>query len=120
VARVYSVEVIPELAEQAARRLSGLGYDNVIVRAGDGNLGWPEHAPYDGIIVTAGAPAVPPALLEQLKPGAPLVIPVRAPGYGQVLQRITRDLDGRIDIRDVLPVAFVPLVGAAASLKASE
>jgi protein-L-isoaspartate(D-aspartate) O-methyltransferase len=120
VARVYSVEVIPELAEQAARRLSGLGYDNVIVRAGDGNLGWPEHAPYDGIIVTAGAPAVPPALVEQLKPGAPLVIPVRAQGYGQVLQRITRDVDGRIDVRDVLPVAFVPLVGDTARLKASE
>jgi protein-L-isoaspartate(D-aspartate) O-methyltransferase len=112
VARVYSVEVIPELAARAAALLAELGCDNVETRAGDGNLGWPEHAPYDGIIVTAGAPSVPPTLLEQLKPGAPLVIPVRADGYGQVLQRITRDADGRVEVRDVLPVAFVPLVGA--------
>lgn len=111
VARVYSVEVIAELAEQATVRLSVLGYDNVTIRVGDGNLGWPEHAPFDGIIVTAGAPVVPSALLGQLKPGAALVIPVQAQGYGQTLQRITCDADGRIDIRDVLPVAFVPLVG---------
>jgi protein-L-isoaspartate(D-aspartate) O-methyltransferase len=113
VATVYSVEVIPELANRAAVVLAELGYDNVVTRAGDGNLGWPEHAPYDGIIVTAGARAVPPALIEQLKPGAPLVIPVQADGYGQVLQRITRDADGRVDARDVLPVAFVPLVSTS-------
>lgn len=110
VARVYSVEVIPELAQAAGRRLAELGYHNVETRTGDGNLGWPEHAPYDGIIVTAGATEVPPALLEQLKPGAPLVIPVRADGYGQVLQRITRDRDGQVHVQDLLPVAFVPLV----------
>lgn len=114
VARVYSIELVPELASQAAERLAGLGYDNVVTRAGDGNAGWPEHAPYDGIIVTAGAPMVPPALLAQLKPGAPLVIPVRADGYGQVLQRITRDADGRVHVQDVLPVAFVPLLGDTA------
>jgi protein-L-isoaspartate(D-aspartate) O-methyltransferase len=115
VARVYSVEVIPELAQAAGRRLAELGYDNVETRVGDGNLGWPEHAPYDGIIVTAGATEVPPALLEQLKPGAALVVPVRADGYGQVLQRITLDRDGRPHVQDVLPVAFVPLVRSAAS-----
>jgi len=114
VAQIYSIEVIPELATLAAERLAGLGCDNVVVRVGDGNLGWPEHAPYDGIIVTAGAPAVPPALLEQLKPGAPLVIPVQANGHGQVLRRLTRDADGRIHSRDVLPVAFVPLVARPA------
>jgi len=115
VARVYSIEVIPELAQAAGRRLAELGYDNVETRIGDGNLGWPEHAPYDGIIVTAGATEVPAALLEQLKPGAPLVIPVRADDYGQVLQRITRDRDGRLHVQDVLPVAFVPLVRSSAS-----
>jgi protein-L-isoaspartate(D-aspartate) O-methyltransferase len=113
VAEVYSIEVIPELASRAAAVLAELGYRNVVTRAGDGNLGWPEHAPYDGIIVTAAAPAVPPALIEQLKPGAALVIPVQADGYGQVLQRITRDAEGRVEARDVLPVAFVPLVRAA-------
>jgi protein-L-isoaspartate(D-aspartate) O-methyltransferase len=113
VAEVYSIEVIPELASRATAVLADLGYGNVVTRAGDGNLGWPEHAPYDGIIVTAAAPAVPPALIEQLKPGAALVIPVQADGYGQVLQRITRDAAGRVDVRDVLPVAFVPLVRAS-------
>ena len=111
VSQVYSVEVVPELAEQAAARLAELGYANVVTRAGDGNLGWPEHGPYDGIIVTAAAPAVPPALLAQLKPGARLVIPVRVDGNGQVLRCITRDAGGRVHARDVLPVAFVPLIG---------
>ncbi|NIP13203.1 MAG: protein-L-isoaspartate(D-aspartate) O-methyltransferase [Pseudomonadales bacterium] len=107
--RVYSVEVLPQLAESAAERLDRLGFDNVVTREGDGNLGWPEHAPFDGIVVTAGAPEVPPALVEQLKPGAVLVIPV-ASGFNQMLKRITRDADGDVHSEDVLPVAFVPLV----------
>jgi len=111
-ARVYSVEIIAELAAAAGERLARLGYANVITRQGDGNRGWPEHAPYDGIIVTAGAPAVPAALLEQLRPGAPLVIPVNY-GMHQMLQRITRDADGRVNAEDILPVAFVPLVGGS-------
>jgi protein-L-isoaspartate(D-aspartate) O-methyltransferase len=112
VSRVYSVEVVPQLAASAAERLAGLGYDNVITREGDGNLGWPDHAPYDGIVVTAGAPDVPPALIDQLKPGAALVIPVDA-GFNQMLRRITRDPDGNVQSEDVLPVAFVPLVKVA-------
>ncbi len=110
--QVYSVEVIAELAASAGERLESLGCTNVITHHGDGNLGWPEHAPYDGIIVTAGAPAVPPALVEQLKPGGCLVIPVND-GMHQMLQRITLDGEGRVSARDVLPVAFVPLVPGA-------
>ena len=112
VSRVYSVEVVSELAASAAERLDSLGYDNVVTREGDGNLGWPEHAPYDGIVVTAGAPEVPPALIDQLKPGASLVIPVDS-GFNQTLRRITRDPDGEVHSEDVLPVAFVPLVKRA-------
>ena len=111
VSRVYSLEVVPQLAASAAERLARLGYDNVVTREGDGNLGWPDHAPYDGIVVTAGAPEVPSALIDQLKPGAALVIPVDA-GFNQMLRRITRDPDGDVHTEDVLPVAFVPLVKA--------
>ncbi|MEZ5560062.1 MAG: protein-L-isoaspartate(D-aspartate) O-methyltransferase [Pseudomonadales bacterium] len=109
VRKVYSVEVIPELAERAAALLEELGYDNVTVRTGDGKTGWPEHAPYDGIIVTAGAREVPGALLDQLAPGGRLVIPVHADGH-QVLRLLTRDARGEVASTDVLPVAFVPLV----------
>ena len=107
--RVYSVEVVPELAEQARQRLSDLGYGNVDVRQSDGNLGWPEHEPYDSIIVTAGARDVPEALVEQLKPGGRLVIPVDANAH-QMLKLIRKDEAGGVHSADVLPVAFVPLV----------
>jgi protein-L-isoaspartate(D-aspartate) O-methyltransferase len=110
VASVYTVEVIPALAAEATGRLAELGYDNVFTRAGDGNLGWPEQAPFDGIIVTAGAPRIPLALLAQLKPGGRLVIPVNSGGYGQLLQCVTRDAAGDYHTEDVLPVMFVPLV----------
>ena len=108
--KLYSIEVIEELATSAAERLQRLGYDNVEVRAGDGGLGWPENAPYDGIIVTAAAHAVPPALVEQLKPGGRLVIPVGGP-YGQDLRLIEKRPDGSVKSRSVIPVAFVPLTG---------
>ncbi len=107
--RVYSVEVVAELADQARERLSALGYGNVEVRQSDGNLGWPEHGPYDSIIVTAGARDVPDALLEQLKPGGRLVIPVDANAH-QVLKLIRKDEAGGLHSQDILPVAFVPLV----------
>ena len=110
VAQVYSVEVIAELAVTARERLQMHGYANVVTRHGDGNLGWSEHAPYDGILVTAGAPAVPPVLIEQLKPGGRMVIPVND-GNHQVLKRLMFDADGQIAAEDILPVAFVPLVG---------
>lgn len=111
VQKVYSVEIIKELSEQSATRLRRLGYANVVTRVGDGYHGWEEHAPYDGIVVTAAAPYVPPALVAQLKPGARLVIPVGPSHFSQVLELIEKDQDGKVSTRDVLPVAFVPLTG---------
>ena len=111
VKQLYSVEVVPELAEQAAERLHRLGYDHVEVRDGDGALGWPEHAPYDGIIVTAAGTEVPEALTQQLKPGGRLVIPVGG-SWGQDLQIVRKHEDGTIKTQSVIPVAFVPLTGS--------
>jgi len=121
-AEVYTIEVVTELAGPAAKRLVDLGYANVVARQGDGARGWPEHAPFDAIVVTAAAwHKVPPALIEQLAPGGRLVVPVdrssspaRYPFYDQVqeLMLITKDAEGRVSQRDVLPVAFVPLVGS--------
>ena len=110
VRQVYSIEVIPELAAQARETLLRLGYHNVEVKAGDGNVGWPEHAPYDGIIVTAAALRVPPALLAQLGNGGRMIIPVGRSG-SQELVLITKSADGQVSERSVLSVAFVPLVG---------
>jgi protein-L-isoaspartate(D-aspartate) O-methyltransferase len=111
VAEVYSIEIIPELAASANEVLQRLGYNNVHVRAGDGYLGWPDHAPFDGIIVTAAADEVPPPLVEQLKPGARLVIPIASPGGSQDLLVIEKLPDGSTTSRSVLPVRFVPLTG---------
>ena len=111
VRRVYSIEIVAPLAAAAGARLARLGYDNVEVRQGDGARGWPEHAPYDGIIVTAAAPEVPPALVAQLRPGGRMVIPLGYPGESQMLVLVTRDVDGRVTQRDLLAVAFVPLTG---------
>lgn len=110
VRQLYSIEVIEKLATSAAERLRHLGYDNVEVRAGDGAAGWPEHAPYDGIIVTAAAREVPPALVEQLKTGGRLVIPIGGPN-GQDLRLLEKQSDGSVKSRSVIPVAFVPLTG---------
>lgn len=109
VKHVYSIEVIPALAEEAKERLQRLGYHNVSVRPGDGSLGWPEHAPYDAIIVTAASHEVPTALIEQLKPGGVLVMPVGFPYLGQNLKVIRKGAKGQLEERDVLPVVFVPL-----------
>lgn len=111
VKQVYSVEIVEELAVSAAAVLDRLGYDNVTVRAGDGYAGWPEHAPFDGIIVTAAADEIPPPLLAQLKPGGKLVIPVGAEHGYQELLLIEVGEDGEIRERSVLPVRFVPLTG---------
>lgn len=108
--QLYSIEVVEELAISAAKRLGRLGYNNVVVRAGDGAAGWPEHAPYDGIIVTAAAHAVPLALVEQLKAGGRLVIPVGG-SDGQDLRVLEKQPDGSVRYQSVLPVAFVPLTG---------
>ena len=111
VKKVYTVEIVPKLAERAAGRLRHLGYDNVEIRAADGSYGWPDHAPFDGIIVTAAAPSVPQTLIDQLKEGANLVIPVGQPYHHQLLKQIHKTLDGQINVRDILGVAFVPLTG---------
>ena len=111
VAEVYSVEYLPALGNAAAERLRRLGRDNVRVRIGDGREGWPEAAPFDGILVTAGAQSVPPALTEQLAPGGRLVIPVGRGLMGQELRRITKDADGALHGETLLRVSFVPLVG---------
>lgn len=111
-AMVYSVEIIEPLARQAAETLAALAIDNVHVQVGDGQRGWPEHAPYDAILVTA-AGAVPPALRQQLAVGGHLVIPVDVAPGEQELRVITRRAAERYDERRVLPVRFVPLTGAA-------
>ena len=109
VAEVYTIELLPELARSAAERLQRLEVANVVVRAGDGYLGWPEHAPFDGILVTAGADHVPQPLVDQLAPGGKMVIPVGDPAGVQVLRVIEKGSDGEVEERDVLPVRFVPL-----------
>ena len=110
VRRVYSVERIRSLAQSARERLQRLGYDNVEVRCSDGNEGWPEHAPYDGIVVTAVAPSVPDALLEQLALGGRLVVPVGLPRQRQQLILYRKGQAGEIDVRTLLSVVFVPLL----------
>ena len=110
VARVYSIEIIESLGKTAAKRLEELGYGNIEVRIGDGYLGWPEKAPFDGIVVTAAAPRVPQALVDQLKPGGRMVIPVGGAGDIQYLKLLTKRADGGVEEKKVLPVRFVPLV----------
>ena len=110
-ARVYTIEIVPELAEAARARLAGLGYDRVATRTGDGYYGWPESAPFDGIVVTAAASHVPPPLVRQLKPGGRMVIPVGGPFSVQYLMLIEVGSDGAVRTRQLLPVAFVPLTG---------
>ena len=111
VKKVYSTEIIAELAHAAEGRLRQLHYDNVEVKVCDGYFGWKEFAPFDGIIVTAAAGEVPPPLIEQLKPGSPLVIPVGKPHLYQELMVIEKDETGKLRRRNVLSVAFVPLTG---------
>ncbi len=106
---VYSIEIIKELGEEAGARLQRLGYRNVEVRIGDGYKGWQEHAPFDAIIVTAAAGRVPPPLIEQLKRGGRMVIPVGEPNRTQYLTLVEKDGEGKIKVQELLPVAFVPL-----------
>ena len=111
---VYTIEIVEPLARQAAERLRELGYTNVHVRHGDGYDGWPEQAPFDGIIVTAAPEQIPKPLLEQLKPGGRLVIPVGA--WSQDLLVVTKSPDGKITRQVVIPVRFVPMTGKAERL----
>lgn len=109
VRQVYSVEIVPALAAEAAARLRRLGVDNVVVCQGDGYFGWPEHAPYDAVIVTAATPRIPLALVQQLRPGGRLVLPVGGVYEAQELRVVEKGADGTVIERGVLPVAFVPL-----------
>lgn len=109
--RVYTIEIIEALSEQASERLHRLGYDNVQVKTGDGYYGWEEHAPFDVIIVTAASSHVPPSLIKQLKPGGRMVIPVGSRFMTQELLLINKQLDNKLVTRQILPVMFVPLTG---------
>lgn len=113
VKHVCSIEIIPELGESAAAILRQLGYDNVKTRIGDGYYGWEECGPFDGIVVTAAASHVPPPLLRQLKTGGRMVIPVGSAFVTQQLTLVEKEDDGRVHTRQLLPVAFVPLVREA-------
>jgi len=108
---VYSIEIVEPLAKSAAEVLADLGYDNVHVRAGDGYYGWPEHGPFDAIIGTAAAREVPPPLLEQLKPGGRMILPVESASGFQHLILLTKDDEGQVRREAVMPVRFVPMTG---------
>ncbi len=117
-AEVYSIEILPELAKAAGDKLRELGYTNVVVREGDGYRGWAEHAPFDGIIVTAAPERIPEPLIEQLSPGGKMVIPVG--GFFQELKVFAKDKDGRVTERDIIPVRFVPMTGEIEKEKTPE
>jgi len=109
-AEVYSVEIVEWLATSAEERLKRLGYGKVKVKCGDGYVGWKEHAPFDGVMVTCAVEPVPPPLIEQLKAGGRLVVPLGEAGDTQMLAVLTKDAKGNVSRRDVAPVLFVPLV----------
>jgi protein-L-isoaspartate(D-aspartate) O-methyltransferase len=111
--RVYTIEIVPELAERAAAVLRAQGLGNVSVRQGDGYAGWPEAAPFDAIIVTAGAARIPPALIAQLRPGGRMILPLGPNWAEQQMTMVRKDHDGRIHVRSCGWVAFVPFVGEA-------
>lgn len=115
VSDVYTIEIIEPLGITARERLATLGHKNVEVRIGDGYYGWPEKAPFDCIVVTAAANHVPPPLIEQLKPGGRLVVPIGNPFQTQRLVLVTKGNKGPRDIRiqDIMPVRFVPLVSGS-------
>jgi len=113
-AQVYTIEIVEPLARDAKERLQRLGYDNVAVRAGDGYAGWPEHAPFDVVMLTAAPEEVPVPLLEQLKPGGRLVAPVGSGFMGQELRLIEKRADGSLRTTRSVPVRFVPFTGKAA------
>lgn len=105
---VYTIEIVEELAKTAKSRLEKMGYTNIHVKEGDGYYGWEEHAPFDAIIVTAASEFIPPPLIEQLKEGGKMVIPVGAPFTTQQLMLVEKQKDGKRKTRNLLPVRFVP------------
>ena len=108
---VYTIEILEELAKSARQRLKDLGYRNVFVRAADGYFGWAEKGPFDAIIVTCAAGLVPPPLIEQLKPAGKMILPLGSPFGAQTLVLVTRDEQGKVRSRALLPVRFVPMLG---------
>ena len=115
--QVYTIEIIEELASSAKERLKELGYGNVIVKAGDGYFGWPEHGPFDAVIITAAAGLVPPPLIEQLKPGGRMILPLGSPYGSQTLVLITKTQDEKVTSKKLLPVRFVPMTGHVTEVK---
>lgn len=109
--QVYTIEIVPELGQTAAKRLKDLGYHNVHVKVADGYHGWKEHGPFDAIIVTAAAPYIPPPLIEQLKEGGRMVIPIGSPFMTQMLMLVEKK-KGKSLTRSLMPVAFVPFTRA--------
>ena len=109
--QVYTIEIIEPLHKSATKRLADLGYSNVTTQLGDGYYGWPEHAPFDAIMVTAAAGQVPPPLIRQLKPKGKMVIPVGGAFMTQFLLLIEKRADGSLSTRQILPVRFVPFTG---------
>ncbi|MFZ5444491.1 MAG: protein-L-isoaspartate(D-aspartate) O-methyltransferase [Myxococcota bacterium] len=114
---VYSLDIVPSLVEQARATLERLGHRNVQVRCGDGYAGWPEAAPFDAIIVAAGAPAIPPPLVEQLKPGGRMIIPLGR-DESMYLALVTKSASGEVHVEKSLAVRFVPFTGAFGGVKA--
>jgi protein-L-isoaspartate(D-aspartate) O-methyltransferase len=108
-AKVYSVEIIPELSAAARKRLAGIGAANVEIRTGDGSRGWPEHAPFDRIVATAAPELIPPALVASLKSGGRMVLPVGL-AESQQLLLVEKDRTGRVASREILPVRFSAMV----------
>ena len=110
VGHLFTIEIVPELAQSAAAVLKSLGVRNVTVRCGDGYQGWTEEAPFDRIILTAAAPEIPQALVNQLRPGGRMVAPVGGSTFSQSLVVVNKLADGSIRKRSVIPVSFVPMV----------
>ena len=111
VSRVFSIEIVPELAQRAEWRMRAMGFENVTLKCGDGSHGWPDEAPFDIILAAAAPEQIPAALIGQLAPGGRLVLPVGR--NRQILLRLTRRKDGSIDEEEICPVAFVPMTGDA-------
>ncbi|SEQ94413.1 protein-L-isoaspartate(D-aspartate) O-methyltransferase [Nitrosomonas sp. Nm51] len=109
--KAYSIEIIEPLGKEAKARLQRLGYDNISLKIGDGYYGWEEHAPFDAIIVTAAASHIPPPLIQQLRPGGRMLIPVGSRFMVQELLLVEKTEEGKISTQQLLPVAFVPLTG---------
>ena len=116
---VFTIEILKERADSAKARLAELGYLNVHVKNGDGYYGWPENGPFDAIIITAAAGMIPPPLIEQLKPGGRMLLPLGSPYGVQTLVLVTKDDEGRVHTKRLMGVRFVPMIGKVMKEKES-